>query len=319
MVINKEYWDGLDDTTAVNVLYHEISHIIFKHLWMQQDFQDKEKFNIAADCTVNQYINGVPNSWYLPKDFGFKNGEGTKWYYENIPDNPNEKIIIDGHDWEDFKNLSEAEKQLINNQIDYQSKTAAEQVLKTHGHIPGQLQEYINSLFQLKEAVFNWKAYFRRVVGNSIKSYLKPTRYKPSFRFKEQQGITLKFKPTVLVAVDTSGSISNDELVEFFSEIEHIYRSGIRIEIVEFDTQIQNKFIYKGQKTDIKIVGRGGTDMSDVYNYYIANHNYSTLVVFTDGYLDVNFPKHRNMIWVISSNGIKQSYPGLAIYIPKEK
>ena len=129
----------------------------------------------------------------------------------------------------------------------------------------------------------------------------------------------MKFKPTVLVAVDTSGSISNDELVEFFSEIEHIYRSGIRIEIVEFDTQIQNKFIYKGQKTDIKIVGRGGTDMSDVYNYYIANHNYSTLVVFTDGYLDVNFPKHRNMIWVISSNGIKQSYPGLAIYIPKEK
>ena len=153
LAINKEYWDGLDDTTAVNVLYHEISHIIFKHLWIQQDFQDKKKFNIAADCTVNQYISGVPDSWYLPKDFGFENGKGTKWYYENIPDNPNEKIIVDGHDWEDFKNLSEAEKQLINNQIDYQSKATAEQVLKTHGHIPGQLQEYINSLFQLKEGL----------------------------------------------------------------------------------------------------------------------------------------------------------------------
>jgi hypothetical protein len=59
--------------------------------------------------------------------------------------------------------------------------------------------------------------------------------------------------------------------------------------------------------------------MSDVYNYYIENPDYSTLVIFTDGYLNVNYPKHRNMIWIISSEGQQQIYPGLTIYIPKEK
>lgn len=319
LAINKANWDSLDEETEINELLHEANHIIFKHLWMWHDFPDKERFNIAADCVVNSYLKNVPDDWYLPKDFGFDNGKGTKWYYENLPKNETEKRIIDDHSWEDFKNLSDAEKQLLSNQIDYQVKTTAEEVIKTQGKLPGHLEEYIKSLFKEKDAVFNWKAYFRRVIGNSIRTYIKSTKYKPSRRFKEQPGITLKFKPKVLVAIDTSASVTNNELIDFFTEVDHLYKSGVHVDVMEFDTQIQNKFVYKGQKTDIKIVGRGGTDASDVYNYYIENPDYSTLVIFTDGYLNVNYPKHKNMIWIISSEGQRQDYPGLAIYIPKQK
>jgi predicted metal-dependent peptidase len=202
---------------------------------------------------------------------------------------------IDIHNWDDFTNITEAEKQLINNQIDYQAKTAAEGI-KNQGTIPGHLRDYLNGLFKQKERIFNWKSYFSRVVGNSIKTYIKSTRYKPSYRFKGEPGNTLKFKPKILVAVDTSGSVSNNELADFFTEINHLYKSGVYVEIVEFDTCIQNKFVYKGNKTEIEIVGRGGTDMSDVYKYYIAHPDFSTLVVFTDGYLNVNYPKKRNMV-----------------------
>lgn len=318
LAINKANWDSLDEETEVNELLHEVNHIIFKHLWMWNDFPNKERFNIAADCTVNSYLNNVPDDWYLPKDFGFENGKGTKWYYENLPNDIDIKQQFN-HSWEDFKNLSDTEKQLLSNQIDYQVKTAAEEVIKTQGKLPGHLEEYIKSLFKKRDAIFNWKAYFRRVIGNSIKTYIKSTRYKPSRRFKGQAGIILKSKPKVLIAIDTSGSVSKKELEDFFTEVDHLYKSGVHVDVIEFDTQIQNKFVYKGQKTDIKIIGRGGTDMSDVYNYYIENPDYSTLVIFTDGYLNVNYPKHRNMIWIISSEGQQQIYPGLTIYIPKEK
>ena len=191
--------------------------------------------------------------------------------------------------------------------------------MKTCGSIPGQFSEYVNGLFKQKEAVFNWKAYFRRVIGNSIKTYIKSTRYKPSFRFKGQPGTCLKFKPKIMVAIDTSGSVSTKELSDFFSEVQHLYNSGVVVEIVEFDTCVQKRFTYKGLKTDIEIKGRGGTDMTEVYNLYVAHPEFSTLVVFTDGYLDINFPRHKNMIWVISSEGKQQEYPGIAVYIPKQK
>jgi predicted metal-dependent peptidase len=199
------------------------------------------------------------------------------------------------------------------------AKQSAEQVQKMCGTIPGQFKDYIDGLFKAREAVFNWKNYFRRVVGNSIKSFIKSTRYRPSFRFKGQPGNVLKFKPKVLVAVDTSGSVSNEELQEFFGEIQHLYKSGVSVDVVEFDTQIQNKFEYKGAKTEIPISGRGGTDCHSTVDYYIQHREYSTLVIFTDGYLTVNdLPLCQNLIWIITSDGYRQNYPGISIYIPKQ-
>ena len=317
LAINENYWNSVDDKYKIGIVLHETLHILYKHLWMQESFDNKERFNIAADCHVNSFLWDVHPDWYHPKDFGLEVGQGTKYYYDNLPENQ-EYNPFDVHSWEDFKNLSDSEKQLIENQIDYQAKSAAEQVMKSCGKIPGHLSEYIKNLFKKRDAVFNWKRYFKRVVGNSIKSYIKKTRYKPSYRFKGQPGNILKFKPKVLVAIDTSGSINNDELSDFFTEVNHLYKSGVCIEVVEFDTQIQNKFVYKGQNTDIKIVGRGGTDMSDVYTLYTTDSSYSTLVIFTDGYMDTDYPRHKNMVWVISSNGAQKEYPGIVVYIPKK-
>ena len=82
-----------------------------------------------------------------------------------------------------------------------------------------------------------------------------------------------------------------------------------------FHTKI---YEYKG-KFDGKITGRGGTDFKPVIDYYNANLNkYTTLVFFTDGYAPLDtFKPMRQMMWVITSNGHKtQKYPGHTIFIP---
>lgn len=163
------------------------------------------------------------------------------------------------------------------------------------GTIPGQFKEYIDNLFKQKESVFNWKGYFRRILGNSILMFLKSTRYKPSVRFPDSSGIILKSKPKVLVAVDTSGSVSSNELSDFFTEIQHLYKSGVQVDVVEFDTRIHTKFRYKGPK-EIPINGRGGTDATEVFKLYNADKSYSTLVVFTDGYLNIDRLKAQNVV-----------------------
>ena len=319
LLINEKFWNSLSDKAEIAVLCHEVNHILHDHLTMQANFPNKQHFNVASDVHINSFIEDLPPDCLTADKYNLPPMLGTKYYYENIPEEADNDQTLDVHDWKDFQNASDVEKKLIKNQIDHMAKQSAEQVYKTCGSIPGQFKDYIDGLFKQREAVFNWKSYFRRVVGNSIKSYIKSTRYRPSFRFKGQPGNILKFKPKVLVAIDTSGSVSNEELQEFFGEVQHLYKSGVCVDIVEFDTQIQSKFEYKGIKTEIPISGRGGTDVTSTVDYYIKHREYSTLVLFTDCYLTVNhLPMAQNMIWIITSNGYHQDYPGISIYIPKQ-
>lgn len=339
LCVNEKFWNSLDDEMQLAVIQHELGHIMFKHITSSEYFGDKEHFNIAADCNVNSYIPILQKDPFVyPAKYNLPNEKGTKWYYEQIPkdnrednseeDNQNgnqrgkpqfdhKQPNIGSHEsWKDFQDLSEAEKQLVENQIDYQAKHVAEQVQKMAGSIPGEFRGYIDSLFEIKPQVFNWKSYFRRVIGNLITSDLYLTKMRPSRRFPDGRGVRFKKKPSVLVGVDTSGSVSDSELEDFFSEIHHLWKSGVKVTVAQIDTQIQHIEEYNGTFNK-KIFGRGGTEFTDLINFYNDNKkDFSTIVIFTDGYVSLNLPPFRNGVWVITSNGSHQDYPGTTIYIP---
>ena len=326
LCVNKKFWDTLSDDEQLGVLKHELSHILFKHITSSEYFGNHDKFNKAADLEVNSYIPVLQKDpYYYPARFNLENNKGTKFYYENLPDEPDQPQDNSGNSynpndshasWKDFQDLSDTEKQLIENQIDYQAKNTAETCQKLIGSIPGELKEYLDSLFKIKPQVFNWKAYFRRVIGNLITSELYLTRMRPSRRFPDSRGVKFKRKPHVLVGVDTSGSISDEELEDFFSEIYYLWKSGVKVTIAQIDTKIEHIEEYNG-KFNKEIYGRGGTEFTDLINYYNERKkDFSTLVIFTDGYVSLNLPPFRNGVWVITKNGQHQNYPGTTIYIP---
>ena len=267
LCVNKEFWDTLSDDEQLGVLKHELSHILFKHITSSEYFGDHNKFNKAADCEVNSYIPVLQKDpYYYPARFNLENNKGTKFYYENLPDEPDQPQDDSGNSydpndshasWKDFQDLSDAEKELVNQQIDYQAKNTAEHVQKLIGSIPGELKEYLDSLFKIKLQVFNWKAYFRRVIGNLITSELYLTRMRPSRRFPDSRGVKFKRKPHVLVGVDTSGSVNDKELEDFFSEIYYLWKSGVKVTIAQVDTKIEHIEEYNG-KFNKEIYGRGG-------------------------------------------------------------
>lgn len=326
LCVNKKFWDTLSDDEQLGVLKHELSHILFKHITSSEYFGDHNKFNKAADLEVNSYIPVLQKDpYYYPARFNLENNKGTKFYYENLPDEPDQSQNGSGNSydpndshasWKDFQDLSDAEKELVNQQIDYQAKNTAEHVQKLIGSVPGELKEYLDSLFKIKPQVFNWKAYFRRVIGNLITSELYLTRMRPSRRFPDSRGVKFKRKPHVLVGVDTSGSISDKELEDFFSEIYYLWKSGVKVTIAQVDTKIEHIEEYNG-KFNKEIYGRGGTEFTSLINYYNERKkDFSTLVIFTDGYVSLNLPPFRNGVWVITKNGQHQDYPGTTIYIP---
>ena len=120
------------------------------------------------------------------------------------------------------------------------------------------------------------------------------------------------------MAVDTSGSVNDNELSDFFSEITYIYKAGARITILECDARISANYEYTGKWTG-KVHGRGGTDFQPVIDYYRKNiKDYAALVYFTDGMCSIPNNVPRDTIWVITSAGDhKKEYPGRALFIPK--
>lgn len=320
LAINEQFWNSLSDEAELAVLEHEVLHLVNKHLTMQASFPNKKHFNVASDAEVNSYIENLPPNCIKAENYGLPPMCGSKFYYENIPeDKDDDSNTLDQHDWKDFQDLSDAEKQLIENQIDHIAKNTAEQVQKMQGHFPAGLEDYINSLFKQKERIFNWKAYLRRMIGTIIDVELKKTRKKESIRFPDASGLKHKKKSNICVIVDTSGSVSNQELCDFFSEIKHVWKAGAAVTIVENDAAIGRIYKYDG-KWDGKVTGRGGTVFDEAVQWYNDHRrDFSTVIFFTDGYADVDLPIAGESIWVITSDGCRQDYPGKTLYIPKQQ
>ena len=336
LLINKKMWDELDDEEQLFVLKHECNHIILKHFFVGKDLANKEVANISSDAELNQYIDPERkylHKYFYPETINCPPQLGLREYYRRIMNNKTPiKVIsvgvdtngtgelVDDHShWKDFEDLSDAEKDLISQQVDHIVKNTVEQTHKQRGTIPGQFKGYIDELFKQKPTIFNWKKYFRRLIGTQISIDLKKTRKKESIRFPDSSAVKYRKKSKILVAIDTSGSVNDKELCDFFSEINHIYRAGADIDICECDTQIGCVYKYTG-KWNGSISGRGGTSLDPPVQYFNEHRDYTVMIYFTDGEAPLPSIRVRNnqIIWIITSNGRRQDYLGKVIYIPNE-
>ena len=333
--INPDFFDNLNDKHQIGLIKHEVLHISFGHLVLRDKYPDHKLFNIAADIEINQYIADD----YLPEggltletfsDLDLPKKAGTDTYYKllqeakeegncdalnDVLDQMNGDSQYDHQTWDEFDDLTEADKKLVQKQIEHQLKETAEATEKRRGTIPGELAGLIERLINVEPPKFNWKAFLRRFVGNSTISYTKKLRRKYNKRYNANPGLKIKFKNHVCVGVDTSGSVSNDELKEFMSELVHMHKTGHKITVVQCDTQINSIEEFNPRK-DWEVKGRGGTDFQPVIDHYNEKGYYTSLIYLTDGeaYSPDDCPK--NTLWVHSSRcNVNEELPGLKIQL----
>ena len=332
--INPEFFTELSEDHRYGLIKHEILHISFGHMVMRDLYSDKKLFNIAADLEINQYIanHHLPEGGIMLSSFPELNlpeRAGTKTYYDLLqqaredgtcPSLDNLMSQMDGNSqychagWDEIEDLSEADKKLLQKQIEHQIKESAEQTQKKHGTVPGELAELINRLLNPEPPKFDWKGYLRRFVGNSSIVYTKKLRRKYNKRYSANPGLKIKFKNHILVGVDTSGSVNSEELKEFFSELTHMHKTGHKITVAQCDTELKSVKEFNPNK-DWEIHGRGGTSFQPVIDHYNEKKGrYTALVYLTDGeaYTPEDCPK--NTLWVHSSvSSINEELPGLKI------
>lgn len=328
MLFNSKFVDDLSVEQTRGLIEHELQHIVLGHLTDPSHVGDHINdyiMNTAEDCEINQYIpeKYLPTTGVtlekLSKDLGFKLPEkaGSKTYYDLLmqqaKSNPKVELRPDGlyvngekvMTMDDHNKLNEIAKAVSEGIVE----DAARETVKRRGTLPGAVSDLLKKLEDSRKPVIDWKRFLRRFVHNSYKEYTLSTRRRESRRFDENPGIKHEQEFSLLVAIDSSGSVSNEELQEFIAEIDNIYRTKCDIRILVCDTRIVQDFEYKGKANNIEIKGRGGTSFEPVLDLY-AKTSSSCLVYFTDGECPLEQKLRKPVLWILSSKGTDRYLTG---------
>ena len=184
---------------------------------------------------------------------------------------------------------------------------------KSQGNVPGELLRMVE---EMKRPKLDWREMLREFVETSAKN---DYNWKiPNRRYSQQRiilpSLLSKELGTAVIAVDTSGSVSQGELDQFAGEISSILEEyqDITIQVLYCDTQVAKteEFHSSDLPIQLKIHGGGGTDFRPPFTWVKKNLETPTcLIYFTD--LECrSFPKDPGYptIWVWTKTHSGRSY-----------
>lgn len=321
----------------VAILEHECKHLIYNHI-ARESGRDHKLWNIATDLTINQGIDNLPPWVITPKaieeQLGVKvpKGKASEYYYSMLKENADKMEFSDNGDgsthvtikdkdgnvkgefdiespgvhdkWEESSKDGEMTEEVIKQAV----RKAVETTERHAGTVPGDIQDLINELF--KPPVIPWWSIVRKWVGTRVRSGNKYSLKRPNRRYGQfQKGKIPVRKLNVAFVIDTSGSVRDEELQEFITEMKAImssYKSTVTV--IECDYVVQKVYqLTPHKKIDGNFKGRGGTSFRPPFEHIEKNKlPIDMLIYFTD--LEGDFPDKKPpypVLWV-ATNGTPQ-------------
>jgi predicted metal-dependent peptidase len=321
---------------------HEVLHVVYDHFGRRGD-RDPQLFNIANDYAVNadlkrhrvgEFITSVPCLYEARYD-----GMSSEAIYDDLYQNA-EKINLsdlldqlidehmddgdgDGEGDEDGQGkrpraMSKAEREALRQDLKQQIIQAARGA--EAGSVPAGVQRMIQDV---TEPRMPWRELIATTLTSAIRTDYSFSR--PNRRGWHQDAIMPGMTPgeeiEISVAIDMSGSISNQQAAAFLAEIRGIMESftSYRIHVFCFDTEVYNPQDFNSDNLDTidgyEPQGGGGTDFDAIFRHLKERGtDVKRLVVFTDGYPCGSWgdPDFCETVWII--HGDKNPNPPFGIW-----
>jgi len=174
------------------------------------------------------------------------------------------------------------------------------------GNLPGNLKRLIN---ELTHPVMNWRDLLQQQVESTVRSDF--SWMKPSKRSWHIDVVLPGLKPQeridIAVAIDTSGSISQQDLTDFLSEIHGIMSSYDDYSIYTycFDTETYNPQTFTPDNSHDLLTyepqGFGGTDFSAIWQHLQKEDiQPKKLIIFTDmcAHFPDEYADYCDTVWI---------------------
>lgn len=296
---NSRFIDFLSPDELVFLVGHEVLHVVYDHMDRRGD-RDSRIWNVADDYAVNadlirhkigEMITSVPCLYEVKYD-----KLAAEVIYDDLMKNIKkidiDKLVdnlLDEHmDGKKMPARSQSERDEIKREIRQSIIHAAQQAQP--GEIPGNAQRLIK---EITEPTMNWRDLLNANLISTFRTDYSWTRV--SRRGWHTDAVLPGMIPgdmiKIAVAIDMSGSISNEQASMFLGEIQGIMEAfdNYEIYVMSFDTKVYNPQIFHSDNLDdirdYEPQGGGGTDFSCIFRH-LKKQDFvpDRLVVFTDGY-----------------------------------
>ena len=334
---NSEFVDKMPLKQLEFLVGHEILHAVYDHMGRRGDRQPRLS-NIAADYCVNQdlieqRIGEKISVCPILFDNKFKDMSYEEVYdylYQNakkINIDQLEQMILDDHLEEEDENgnggsgdddgdeqggkrprLSKEERDAIKDEIKGAVIAAAQSA--GAGNLPSGVKRLLRDL---TEPVIGWKELLQQQIQSTIKNDY--TWARPSRKGWHMDAIMPGLKPgemiDVCIAMDQSGSISEEDGKAFLGEIKGIMEAfdEYKITLWCFDTEIYNVQTYTSDNIDdimeYEPAGGGGTDFMANWEFMKDNAiEPKKFIMFTDGmpFGEWGEEQYCETVWIIKGN-----------------
>lgn len=305
---NHDFFDKLSKKEVAGVMLHEVLHMALGHVVRINRMPNKQKGNLAADYVVNPLVHESFGKEYLPECALYKEEYellSMEEIYDLIPDNEVPKQVqiclrpdLGEGEGEEGETVTPQELGLSEEEW----KQVLDQAMLAHeiaqGKEAGNQTKGLDAFIkQRRETVIPWhqliEDYLQKSVDDHIDWSLPDRRWlgiRPNFYMERLDG----HKVTVHVYLDTSGSVSDDVLSAFLSEVRALAaRKSVTLRLYEFDTNVYPH----GDIESDKIKGRGGTDFNCILDHLnpdsesrndemMGLYEVDLAIIMTDGYSD---------------------------------
>ena len=254
-------------------------------------FSHLSKFDVKPEMatekiyfTIVDYINEHPDEFQSQSDCGSVVGGKARDYEIARSDSGNPAIKSDQQD-------------VIRDQVAQEILNYAR--IKGIGSLPGFLLRWAEDLLEPK---IDWRKAFAGAFRSSLATvlgrrdyvYTRPSRRQSAMRTGSHEIILPSMRkpapPAIAIVVDTSGSVSIDEIKMFLTEVDGIVKangisSGVTVIPCDMEVGEIQKLRSRGAITTLRLHGGGGTDMGvGIAAAGLLRPTPKIIVVFTDGY-----------------------------------
>lgn len=331
---NPERLEHFDDNQLALRLKAEVVRIILKHPYQRQPYNPRrDVMRLSSDLTLCDNLDGMDTiGLEPPRIFDIERDQAFEQYYslmagqvlqlEQNADADGIPIDMDlpssgqgdGSEGDITKSMLEAdagaslweEDELMSEKVNHEIETA--QRTNQWGSLGGDLKALIESTLVSKQ---NFRAILSQFRASILSTKRHLTRMRPNRRYGfDAMGSQYAYSTRLLVAVDVSGSVPDEDIRKFLAVINRFFKQGIeRIEVIEFDSKIttEKPILLKQATKSIHVTGRGGTNFQPAIDFYYEHEEYDGLVFLTDGFaarpVVPDNKRHKPLAWILTTNG----------------
>jgi len=312
------------ESCSIEELSFILTNCVMHHILSHQQRKLKRKgylWQLATDYAINNLLskNGMKMPEGVNYDKKFKN-----MYAEEIYDYLKKELIESGidafddektqqHDEQNNKDLTSKFRQVknIKEELDERDEEQWEYAAALAKEVSNRKSLMPLGFERLAKKVeakdIDWKFELYNAINRHMRNNyaFMPPNKKHLYRGFALPSLTSDTL-SLIVAIDTSGSIQEEILGAFIEEFKAIMQNfpAVNIELLIADAKVHAHYSFRGaEDLDFVLKGGGGTDYRPVFEYIDANFPMaSMLLYFTDGEgVFPRFPPAYEVLWALSN------------------